>query len=277
MVKKDLSIKELITLYDYLAVLVEAYPEPVRATDLAERADKTKPAITKMRDRLMKVCDIKAMALEKGFILASSSDIFINLFLAFAANGRHQQFLSSKFVRTIIDSKNIHSMVIAKFPLYAKYFSQDDTNFIIHQAIAVASNMEPDDLKILVRALSKERPNFTDSDFLLRLQKVFDKLQFSIKNKDELYTALLLRDKLFFLIRDYLWSQMEAMEILKSLELPERDAYAKVYKHTIDFYLRRIFGSLTEPIKKAAAKSSINIDKISFDVGASVYVQTATQ
>src|SRR5438552_8887984 len=92
---KNVDVKQLLPLEEYLAVLVQEFPTPIRATLLAEKSNRTKAAVTKVRERLLNVCDKTVMALDKGFLLLGNVDVIFALFLVFAANGQHQEFLSS--------------------------------------------------------------------------------------------------------------------------------------------------------------------------------------
>ena len=268
MVKID--TKSLLHLERYLSVLVNTYPQPIRASILAEKTQSSKPAITKIRERLMQICDLKTFALERGFVLSFDSNVLINLFLVFAANKHHRQFLSSRFVQAFFNSKRIHSVLVSNFPLYNKYFSEDDTKLLLDIILNNIATINPEEFRFLMKTISMHPSSFTESAIWLNLQKIISKFQFTIKNENELYQIFSIRDKFFFLIRDSLWLFIENMKILESIGQEERSVYIAVYKNTIDFYLRRIFEALNEPISLAAAKSSLRIGRLSM-IGSTVF------
>lgn len=262
--------KSLRLLDKYVSVLVDAYPEPIRATELAGRAGLSKPAVTKVRDRLMQLCNPKAMAFDKGFVLFEDEKVLGKLFQIFAANGRHRQFLQSKFVRAFIASRPIHSIILARFPLYKKYFNEQDTKFLVNLVMETASRLDPFDLQDLIKSIEKKGSVISGYNISVNMQKVINDLQFSIRNEEELHMILQLRDKCFFLIRDYLWAAIESMKMLKQLESEDRSAYVSVYKHTADFYLRELFQSFNDPIISAAKSSSIKTTGLKLDIGATL-------
>jgi hypothetical protein len=257
----------------YVSVLVDAYPKPVRPTELAEKTGLSKPAVTKVRGRLMQLCSPKVMALDKGFLLVDDFNVFAKLFQIFAANGRHRQFFQSKFVRMFITSRPIHSKIQQVFPLYARYFDEQDTKFLVGTIIDIVSRLDPAELQYLMKSAARQMPITSDYRILIKLQKLIGDIHLSIRDDEELRRVLQIRDKLFFLTQDYLWGAVESMKILNELGQDERAIYISVYKHTIDFYLRQLFESFNEPIVAAATVSSIDMKDTKLDMGATVLVQ----
>jgi len=263
--------KSLIHLEKYVSVLTDTYPQPVRATELAKKTHTSKPAITKIKDRLMQICDVRTFAFEHGFVLSFKWDVLYNLFIVSAANKHHKQFLSSRFVKAFLNSKHIHVKITSAIPLYAGYFTEDDTNLLLDLILDNLSNIDPDDFAFLMKAVSMQPTSFTENTVLISIQKIITKLEFKIRNEEEMFKVISLRDKFFFLLRDSLWAYIQNMKILETLQTDERDNYIEVYKNTIDFYLRRIFEGVNEPISKAAAKSSLRLGHLS-PVGATLLV-----
>ena len=124
--------------------------------------------------------------------------------------------------------------------------------------------------EFLLKVLTSRKPS-TYQEFLFssNLQKILKKLQFSFNNEDELIKTIVLRDKFFFLIRDALWTKVEEMDILKTLNDKDKASYKTIYKTTIDFYLRKIFSNFNESLIKAGKKYfKKDIDK-KIQIGAS--------
>ncbi|WKT58517.1 hypothetical protein QVH35_03795 [Candidatus Nitrosotenuis chungbukensis] len=266
------DIKSLIVLEDYLSILLEAYPNPIRATDLAKKTDKSKAAISKIRKRILQVCDPKTMIFGRSFLLSDDLNTLQTLFVVFAAAGKHRQFLSSKLVRHFLSRKAIHPRIIEQFPTYAKYFEVGDTEFLFDKLLGMISKVDPKDLESLIKGYYING-SVLDPRNLPYFSKVLNKIQLEFKNDKELLRMLSIRDKFFYLIRDTLWSHIEKMSILDNLTQQERETYLNVYKHTVDFYLKKIFSQLNEPLVNAAITIGLNKNTLPLEVGSTALVK----
>lgn len=269
MPEKQPEARELLQLVEYLAVLADAYPSPVNSTSLAHRLGKSKAAVTKVRERLLKVCDKTKMALDRAFVLRPDLDTVGVLLLVFAANGKHERFLKSRFITSLVGPAKVHAKLSATFPLYGQYFEEADTAFIVSKGLAALSSANPEALRSVARALSKPTNMMTSAAWLQGAQQVIGGVKLEVKDRTDLERVLSIRDKLFFLVREFLWKAMQDMQILKTMPEENCETYVTVYKHTIDFYLRRVFEALNEPIRKAAEEAGLAIGG-SPQIGASV-------
>jgi len=268
--EKKIDVKALIALDRYLTILLEAYPTPINATDLAYKARKSKPAISKIRDRLLQVCDVNSMLFKKGFVLSSETQSIQSLFLVFASTGRHRKFLSSKLVQNFISRKAIHPKIVRQYPLYDKYFNEDDTAFIFTKLLDAIARIDPQDLEEILKTYVFASPSLFSSHNLPDLSKVIAQIEFKFKDKKDLEKMFSIRDKFFLFSRESLWAYIHNMEILKTLAGSERSFYIKVYKHTLDFYLKKIFSQLNEPLVKAAQKLSLKKEDFPIEVGSTI-------
>lgn len=250
--KEQIDIKSLIPLEKYLEVLVDAYPDPVRASDLAKKTGHSKAAISKIRKRLLQICDPKPMLFEKGFVLTQNVNNMPLLFFVFLANGRHKRFLSSRFVKLLVNGKAIHERASLLFPGYGQRFTEEDTAFIIHKLIDTLSKLPADDFRFLYQLITTKKP---ESILTLKtandIQTALIKLEPTFDNEAELIKAAQLRDKAFFLIRDILWALIENLDILKRVQNEKQEIYRFVYKDTIDFYLKKVFNKFDESLLKS--------------------------
>lgn len=252
MEKMELDAKHLLPMIKYIEILVENYPDPLRANELAEKTGHSKAAISKIRNKLIQLCDSNKFAFEKGFVLSENSSLFPQLFIVFLANGKHRKFLASKFFKAFVNPKKIHTQLITLFPSYNDRFSVDDTKFLIKKLIQSVEKLPEKDFQGLLKLLSAKKPsNILQYKFLDDFRGIISKLQFSYNNKNEFLKTIELRDKFFFLIRDYLWAQIEQMRILKKLDQTNKENYKKIYKQTIDFYLRIVFEELNLSLMKS--------------------------
>jgi transcriptional regulator with XRE-family HTH domain len=261
------DVRPLLHLTKYLIVLIDQFPKPIRATELAERTGLSKAAISKIRERLLEVCDMKKFVWDREFVLSPSIEMLIKLFFIFAASGYHRQFLSSKFVKELIKSKQIHATIVSRFSLYGTYFSEEETSFIFDQLITNLARVDPEDFRFLRNVT--QGSSVIVSSGIESIQRILKNLEFSIRTQDELLIMLKLRDKLFFLFRDFIWTLIQDMSILKNMDAKQRNTYIIVYKHTTDFYLRRLFESFNEPLIRAVNRSSIKVSDIQLDIGSS--------
>lgn len=270
MAKKEPEQRTLIPLIKYLEILVDSYPEPIRAIELADKTDHTKAAISKVRDRLLQLCDQNRMVFEKGFVLSESSDLILPIFIVFLAHGEHRRFLRSRFFRALINPKKIHRKIAKEFLLYGERFTMNETEFLIQKFIESIDRLPEKDFKFLLKLLSAKKPNqILQLKSLTSIQPILNKLEFIFNNKEELLIAITIRDKFFFMIRDFLWAYTEGMEILKKQDLITRKNYISVYKNTIDFYLRVIFERIEPSLLKASKKFLKKNMELQIKIGAS--------
>jgi hypothetical protein len=251
------DIRTLIALESYLTVLVREYPRPIRPVELANKTQHTKAAVSKLRVKLLKLCDERTMALDRGFLLKSDFPVLANLFQVFALTGKHREFLSSQYVKELFESERFHSMISAMFPLYARYFRVDDTSFLTDKILNITANVDPDELRRIIRLLSGGPTKIIAFALGMSFSKILERVHFSINSQEELMKVIILRDKLFYLVKDFLWSRLDTMRIFKTMDMEKKQKYHEVYKNSVDFYLRQYFELTTEPIKQAAKASGI--------------------
>lgn len=255
MAKKEPEQRSLIPLIKYLEILVDSYPEPIRAIELADKTDHTKAAISKIRDRLLQLCDKNRMVFEKGFVLSESSNLIPQIFIVFLAHGKHRRFLRSRFFRALINPKKIYNAIATEYPLFGERFTLEETEFLIHKLVETIENLPERDFKFLLKLLSTKKPNkILQLKSLESIQPIIKKLEFAFNSKEELLIAITIRDKFFFMMRDFLWAYIEGMEILKKQDSITRKNYISVYKNTIDFYLKVIFEKVEPSLLEASKK-----------------------
>ena len=237
----------MLPLAKYLLILVESYPLPIRANVLAEKTGHSKAAISKIRERLMQICDPDPMIFEKGFVLSQNFNLISSIFITLLAHGSHKRFLSSRFFRTFVSSRKVHDKIVMACPHYGEKFTPDETGFLIQKIVGAIESLPPSDFKFLLDLLTSRKPSTsTELDALQDVTKILKKLEFTFRNNEEFSKTIILRDKFFILIRDVLWSKIEEMKIFTKLDKKNKTMYKNVYKDTIDFYLRNIFSIIDE-------------------------------
>ena len=256
----------------YLSVLVERYPSPIRSVDLAAKADRTKAAITKVRQRLLSVCDTRVMALDKGFVLKADFGTFVRLFMAFVSSGRRQEFLSSEYAREFLTSDEVYNALASYLPVYSRYFTKEETNFVISKVLEALALANEEGLREFVKNIVKPaRPDVGRiSESVI---KILESLKLPVTDSQDLMYTFRIRDKLFFLVRDFLWEATGEMDILAAVRTDERETYIVVYKRTIDFYLRKVFEAVNDMIKEAAGEAELTIEPESLVIGSTMLRQ----
>ena len=261
MSEKEVDVKNLLPLAKYLLILVESYPHPIRANVLAEKTSHSKAAISKIRDRLMKICDPDLMAFEKGFVLSQNFNLIPSIFIVLLANGNHKKFLTSRFFRTFVSSQKVHDKIAEIFKPYGERFTPDETGFLIQKIVESVERLPSSDFEFLLRVLTSRKPStVAELAALQNVGKTIKKLEFTFKNNEEFTKTVVLRDKFFFLIRDLLWVRIEEMKVLTNLDKKTKTMYKNVYKTTIDYYLRDIFSNLNEPLISAGKNFAKDVE-----------------
>jgi hypothetical protein len=253
----QIHAKSLIPLLPYLIVLTEEYPNPIRASVLAQKTSKSKAAVTKVKERLLQICDAREMALGAGFRLVPTFDAFLNLFLVFSANGEARQFLGSRYVSLFLKGDQVHKALANHIPRYSEYFTDEETSFMTDKVLEIVSGINPNSLRQFAKSIMKESADAPEYILSRFVPNMLRDLKLTIKDERELRLAISIRDKLFLVARDLAWSYIGNLSILRTVSSRDRGDYIRVYKHTIQYYLTRLIEGLNTPLFDAARASSI--------------------
>ncbi|MDG6949487.1 MAG: hypothetical protein JRM77_06555 [Nitrososphaerota archaeon] len=253
----QVDAKSLIPLMPYLTVLTEVYPNPIRASVLAQKTSRSKAAVTKVKGRLLQVCDVREMALGAGFRLVPTFDAFLNLFLVFSASGEERRFLGSRYASLFLKGDQVHEALATHIPRYSDYFTDEETSFMMDKVLEIVSGVSPSSLRQFAKSIIKGSAD--DAGYILSrfVPNILRDLKLTIKDEHELRLAISVRDKLFLAARDLVWSYVGNLSILRTVNARDREDYLRVYKHTTDYYLTHLFEALNTPIFEAARASSI--------------------
>lgn len=259
---------DLSPLEHYLVILAEEYPRSITSSELAHRAGVSRPAVSKIRSRLMRICQEDEMLYKRRFLLKDDTDTIWALGYAFGFQGHLKAYLRSRYLLTVLNIDRAYRLISDRFPLYGRYFLAEDTGFIIGKLLEMASNVEPIRWRALLKSMTEKRPQAAASQFVEHFAELLAGLRFTVNSREELQRIFIIRDRLFLLVRDYVWAAIERMEIIVKLDSRRRPVYMEVYKHTADFYLRRIFEWLNNPIIQAARESSLPVESKMLAIGA---------
>ncbi len=242
--------RQSASLLRYLRVLVREYPTPVRATQLAVLSGVTKASITKMHDRIIDLCDTKVAATTRAFLLRSDNDTFAKTFLIFSLAGIHREFLRSHYFARVISEERVHALLSTAIPNYDQYFGLGDTSFVITRFLDFLVKLDPSIMVEVLKSVLVDSSHAIPIQLISEIEDIAPSI-FKVKNEREFSALMRVRDATFFLIRDFLWTKIENLSIVKSKNSKERASYSSVYKETVDYYLRSYVESMDGIISKA--------------------------
>lgn len=253
MAKSNRTGKPSASLLRYLRALVDKYPIPVRATQLAELVGVTKASVTKVHTRLIDFCDTKIAASSRSFVLKSDIETFSKVFLEFALTGAHREFLHSRYVANMISGERVHAVLSKTIPNYDQYFEPEDTLFLITRLLDFLVKLDPSLVVEVLKSLIENSSHTIPIQLISEIEEIVPAI-FAVKNDSEFFELMKVRDKTFFLVRDFLWTKIETLAIVKSKDIKERANYVAVYKDTVDYYLKSYVDHLDITISKAFNK-----------------------
>lgn len=232
----------------YLEVLAEAYPMPLSHTELAAKAGVSKPAVTKAKESLRDLCDLRELTYDR-FVLRDDPKGAGSIVESYYNNGRIVKFLSSKYFVFLVKKAGIHKEMSKAWPTYGAIFEKADTDLMIEYAM---SNLA---LLSEIRFTTKlKSPNvLLQLRNLESLEPTFRKMRLPIKDEESLARFLRLRDKWFVLLNQEISKFACSLGILRELPESGRGDYEEVYKKTIEYYLKRFFVSITADLAKSAS------------------------
>jgi hypothetical protein len=250
------DLREFEGLTNYIEVLLATYPKPITRKELAEKMDVSQAAISKVRNRLLKLCDRNTLIFNRKLVL-KSGETFWKLLVLFFLKMKPTQVLLSNYGREILKQLDIHSKISKSIKEYPLYFSEKDTQVIIKIALHNIKNFQIiNHIKTRLNN-SQEWAMWLSGQYISSIQSVLEKLDLPIENTEDVLSILKLRDKLFYLIRDLVSQQMEKMSIVQKLNSDEKSTYLQIYLNTVDFYLKRIFGNGTTFIRQVAENKKL--------------------
>lgn len=243
----------------YIGILANQYPRPVPRRELAQLANVSKPAITKIAHRLYPVCNTKILAFEKGFVLKSDKKTASSIVGLFLFKPTFSEFQRTPYVGAMLEKLGPHEIISKALPDYSKFFTEEDTMFASTLFLQImAEGMKEMGTLELERLDEKEYAFALGMKIGPIIQRSFASLHLFVDEKN-LVRLLVFRDKLFFLTKALLEKQILKMRILSTIKDKNTfDDYKRVYLHTIDFYLRDAFSRfVTSAISEAARKGTI--------------------
>ena len=257
---------ELEGLTHYTDVLISAFPIPIARKELAQKVGVTQAAITKVKDRLFKLCDKNALIFGRKLILRTD-ETFWRLLVLYFLQMKPTKMLLSNYGREMIKKMNIHSKISERIEEYPSHFREEDTETILRIALYNIGNFQiTNQIKTSI-GNPQQRMTLLSTQYTTAMESILRKLDLPIESIEDLLSILTIRDRLFYLARQLIWQRVQKTSILQELSKTERITYLKVYSKTIDFYLAKLFHIATDFIKRAAERRKLEFKEAYEKIG----------
>lgn len=261
---REVNVTRLEPLADYIFILANQYPVAITKKRLAELAGVTMAAVSKTRDRIYSICDLKALAYSK-LVLRSDATTVGKVLSVFFFGPRLGRLLKSPYGKSLQKkwTMDIHGQLCKAIPEYSKIFSNEDALFVaglVFRNIADSLNgLKVAGLAGLGKNDAQQMISYYVSAGMDRLGPNFRRY---LKDENAMKRVLELRDRAWFLTLELVKTRLPLVfsRFLDTLsDQTTRDSYLKAYSELIAFYLRHfVFESITAEIRQAAKKAEID-------------------
>ena len=270
------ELGEMSSMEKYIEVLLNKFPTPITQKELAEETFVTKSAISKIRDRIVTLCDIKVLGYEKKLLLSSNAETFTKLSLFFLSRLKLQVFLKSSYLKTIVKSWNVHEKLsnhLANLS-YSDFFDENDTNKILEIILHNFSTITLPQPQFNYHDIKRTK---MDGGLLMRFFAYFPLLNYLSSNIDtaifenekELDDLLKLRDKAFYFILHNFKKTFQNCEVVADIKEDDmKKVYIDAYLKAVDYYARKYFNEFTSIVAKRAKKKGVAFKRQYSEIGA---------
>jgi len=271
---QQITIEELNSLSKYLWVLIDSYPTPINQSEIANRTDVSRSAITRIKNSLNRLCDLKSLAYERKMVLKNDFDTRFLLVFHFLWNGtltEFKSFLDSKYFMEMVLDTDLYTKIKETHPDFPieKYYTKEDISWLMTFFVKKMVNYQPKMENDLIVGLNVERDGVVQQiiaqNFPLNFAKMymglFDSSLSFLETESDFLKVLELRDKtqLLLLENTEIYSGV-LNEITSWLDADEeatvRDATLVLF-HAL---MKKTFKLLSEHVYSEAYKLGIEID-----------------
>ncbi len=243
-------------LINYIDVLIESFPKPITRKELAQKTGVSTAAITKVGDRLLRLCDKNALVFGHKLILLKD-DTYWKLLSVYFFRQRLPQFILSNYGLEIVRLFDIHNKISGQVKEYPEYFTEKDTETIIRLLLHNLKN---------VNVLNEFKANMVDPqlrvmllsmNYAATLGNLLQGFDLPIETPEDLTNILTVRDKAFYFSKHMIIKRLSEASIINTLSETEKQTYLEVYAGTADFYLKRLLSLFTDLAVKVAKKRNL--------------------
>ena len=251
------NLDEFQGLTNYIEVLMSTFPKPITRKELAKKTGVSQPAITKVKDRLLRLCERNTLIFSRKLILRTD-ETFWKLLVFYFLQMKPTRMLLSRYGLEMIQKMNIHSKISERFKEYASHFNEKDTETMIGIILHNLGNFQiTNQIKTKIGD-PQQRVMLLSTQYITAIEGIFQKLDLPMENDKDLLSILTIRDKLFCLTKRLLWQQVQKASVLQELSKTEKRTYLKVYSRTMDFYLRKLFKTGSDFIEQIAQRKKLD-------------------
>lgn len=251
-------MESLKKLSKYIEVLVDEYPVPITQSELANKSSVTKSAVSKIRGRLLELCDMHIIAYERKMVLKSDFETFAKVFHLYFLQSKAQKLFNSKYAKAVLYETQIYEDLAKKLEAFSfsKYFNKGDINWAINLVLQNISSFQirKDAFSAIASVIGSE---IEDEDlieivpYIQLATKLFTNFEITLEDEVELKKTLLLRDKTYFFIKDNLKKILAELEVVKEIkDSEERHARTNLLYVIAEHYMNKIFKQVTEHIQQ---------------------------
>ena len=211
----EITIEELKSVERYLWVLIDSYPSPVNQAEIASRTKVSRSAVTRIRDTLIKFCDLKSLAWERKLILKNDIETRMILLAGFLWSGNVSDlktYLGSHYFVEMVLDVDLFSKITESYPQYAfdRYFSKEDITWLKKICIDKMLNYQPEMDDDVFIGFNIEQEDTVQQivmqnlpqNFIFILNGLFDKSFTFLKEETDFIKLLELRDKIHLFLRE---------------------------------------------------------------------------
>lgn len=252
--------REFEGLINYLDVLIESFPKPITRKELAERTGVSKAYITKISDRLLKLCNKNALIFGRKLIL-QTDETYWKLFFVYFFRQRLPKFILSNYGLEIVKLFKVHSKISAQVKEYPEYFSEKDTEAMIRIFLHNLKNL---------RMVNEFKTNMVDPqlrvmllsmNYMATLETLLQGFDLPVETSEDLINMLTIRDKVFCFAKHMIIKRLKEASIMNTLSETEKAVYLEVYSGTVDFYLKRLLAVFTDLAGQVAKSRNLEFNE----------------
>jgi len=267
----------------YIEVLIESFPQGLSQKELAVRANVSPSAVSKIKERLFPFCNIETLAFDSKMVLEPNADLLkmvVKDYLEEKNLLNALKIVSTNYGERVISGVDFHNFIITAVPVYEVIFTPEETKLMTTIFLRFARSVRiplivERKIESLVETVKQSGfPELEDVDAisLLLLGARLKQTQFDwlIDSEEELHKLIVLRDKVFYVLKRFGNRFAEEVSIYRSLSKQEKKTYKRVCEKIVDYYLRRVFGDLTVALESTAVKKKLSFDQSYREIGSSV-------
>ena len=271
------NIEELVTINRYIPILLDNYPTPLNQTELAIIAGVSKAAITKVKEKLFLICELKTMAYKHKLVLKMDDDTITNLFFFYLTRdfSDWKNFFISNYFDSYLKQKIFYNEIKTQFKLnkFDLYFSEDDFNWVIQFLRKKLINYSPKTSES-IRYFPIIDGNDMSKNLLVTkiINNSYDIVPFildtdlSFLNKEDYIKLLEIRTKIYHYIKnEYGEISLKVISpLIEFLNIDKEKDKEKIIQGSsliFPYLLKKIFKNFTQFIYDSAQKNKIVLEE----------------